>query len=246
MYPEQEMITNGRGTPSKPAILCLHGGGTNSTIFAIQMIRIHRELNPHFDFVFLDGPLESEPGPGVIPVFEGLEPYLRWHVKGVDIKPPQTFALLQDFLDEQWRKDGRGFVGAIGFSQGAKMVAGLLLEQQVRQRKEGVDGRDGFLFGVMFNGTTPPLTAGLAEEEKVERIKVPSLHVLGRDDPWREAGLELFEKHFDTKTATLMEFAVGHRLPVLEEHTAKVTSEILNMYREITGGKQMDLSAFVE
>ena len=182
----------------------------------------------------------------MIPVFEGLEPYLRWHVKGLPVKPPQTVAVLQKSLNEQLVKDGRGFVGAIGFSQGAKVVAGLLLEQQVRQRREGVDGREGFLFGVMFNGTTPPLTAGLEEEEEAERIEVPSLHVLGRDDPWREEGLQMFEKHFDPKTATLMEFPVEHRLPLLAEHTAKVTSEILSMYRESAGGRQMGLSPFLE
>lgn len=53
--------------PTKPAILCLHGGGTNVTIFKVQTIRIQRALSSHFEFVFLDAPFEAEPGPGVHP-----------------------------------------------------------------------------------------------------------------------------------------------------------------------------------
>jgi predicted esterase len=247
MFLEEELITNGNPSKPKPAILCLHGGGTNSTIFDIQTVRLQRVLNPYFEFVFLDGPLYGEPGPGVVPVFEGLEPYRRWLVKGAEEKPAVTDTLLRDVIEEQKRKDGRGFVGVLGFSQGAKIAAGLLLEQQVRQGKDGVDGRrEGFKFGVLFNGTTPPLTANLTYTEKGERVSIPSLHVVGRDDPWREEGLELYEKHFDQTTARLMEFAVGHRLPVLAEDTAKTTDEILRMYEEAEGSRQRDLSTPAE
>lgn len=61
----------------KPRILCLHGGGTSATIFAVQTIRLRRLL-PHFEFVFLSGPFASGPGPGVLPYFDGMDPYFRW------------------------------------------------------------------------------------------------------------------------------------------------------------------------
>lgn len=216
-------------------------------IFQIQMVRIQRILNPHFEFVFLDGPLEGEPGPGVLPVFEGLGPFLRWSAKGSDEKPAATDALLRGFMEERRRKDGRGFVGVLGFSQGAKAAAGLLLEQQSRQRKEGAEGRgEGLAFGVMMNGTCPPLTTNLTEEEKAEKISIPALCVVGRDDPWKGEGLESFKKNFDQQTATLMEFAVGHRLPILEEDTKKITDKILKMYWDSEGGRQIDLSGVVE
>jgi predicted esterase len=240
MLLEEELSINGN---DKPALLCLHGGGTNSIIFNIQTVRIQRLLQPYFKFVFLDGPIEGEPGPGVIPVFESLEPYRRWYIKGENLKPVETVAVLQSAMEEQLRKDGRGFVGALGFSQGAKVVAGLLLEQQVRQRKEGNDGK-GLAFGVMLNGTTPPLTS-LMDFEKTDRISIPSLHVVGTSDPWREEGLELCEMHFDPSTATLMEFDVAHRLPVLEQDTAKVANEILRMYQEVEIGKQTDFPHLV-
>ena len=238
MYPEEEFVTSNISARPRPAILCLHGGGTNSEIFSIQAIRLQRVLDPYFEFVFLDGPIESDPGPGVGPVFEGLKTYRSWQVKGV--KPAATVGALQSAMEEQWRKDGRGFVGALGFSQGAKTVAGLLLEQQVRARKEGVEGKD-LAFGVMFNGITPPLTANLTDEEKLERIGVPSLHIIGTDDPWKDESLELVGKHFDPKTATVMEFQIGHRLPVLEQDTKRVTNEISRMYAEAQGVEPRNL-----
>ena len=136
-------------------------------------------------------------------------------------------------------------MGVLGFSQGAKAAAGLLLDQQFRESKHGVDGK-GLGFGVLLNGTCPPLTADLTDTQKMERIKISSLHVVGRDDPWREDGLELFTTHFEKERSVLMEFAVGHRLPVLEKDTVKITNEILKMYRESEGASQMDLSAVVE
>lgn len=244
MFPEEETISNGHSDGPKPAILCLHGGGTNSVIFNIQTIRIQRVLESHFKFVFLDGPLEGEPGPGVLPVFEGLEPFLRWYIKRAEDKPVVTDTLLQDFIEQQRMKDGRGFVGVLGFSQGAKVAAGLLLEQQLRQKKEGVEWLgQGFGFGVLLNGTCPPLTTNLTDEEKAERIRIPALHVVGRDDPWRENGLEMFEEHFHKETAVLMEFEVGHRLPILEEDTKKITNMILRMYWDSENRRQTDLSA---
>lgn len=60
----------------KPAILCLHGGGTTGDIFHIQTIRLRRELSDKFDFVFVDAPFERVAGPNVLPVFEGAGPFL--------------------------------------------------------------------------------------------------------------------------------------------------------------------------
>ncbi|KAG0651401.1 Thioesterase FSL2 [Hyphodiscus hymeniophilus] len=244
MYPEEEYVTGDADSRPKPAILCLHGGGTNAMIFNIQTIRIQRVLGPYFEFVFVESPQEGAPGPDVIPVFEGMEPYRRWHFDHV--KSAQTIATLQDAMDEQKRKDGRGFVGALGFSQGAMAVSGLLLEQQARERKEGGDDGTGLAFAVLFNGTYPPLTAGLTDEEQEERIRVPSLHVIGTEDPYRENGMTLFEEYFDPKTASMIEFKVGHRLPVLENDTAKVANEILRMYAEAEGKRQTDPEALAK
>lgn len=215
---------------SRPAILCLHGSGTNSTIFNIQTIRIQRALSSQFTFVFPDAPHETGPGPGVLPVFEGCGPYFSWlTARGQTETPPATKALIEKLFADQQRLDGRGFVGVLGFSQGCRVAAGLLLEQQAG--KKHVQG-EGLGFGVFTMGVVPPLTSGLSEDERKEKIRYPTLHVLGLLDQFVEGGRMLYSDHGNDEKAMLLEFDVDHRLPTAEEDTAKIVAEILRMYRE--------------
>ncbi|KAG4432464.1 hypothetical protein IFR05_012054 [Cadophora sp. M221] len=225
----------GTSTRSKPALLCLHGGGTNSTIFNIQTIRLQRALSASFEFVFIDAPFEAPPGPGVMPVFEGCGPFYRWTKLGSDDMPDETKKLIADVLA---RRD-KNFVGIIGFSQGAKLAAGVCLEQQIRASKTADVKRLGLLkFAVFLNGTSPPLTSMLTAEEKGELIKIPSVHVVGLQDPWREESAALFGNSFDKKNSKKIEFDLGHRLPTAEKDTALIVGEISRMYRETSGRTQ--------
>lgn len=45
-------------------ILCLHGAGSSGVLLEEQMANFRRELDPSFELVFVDGPFESERGPG--------------------------------------------------------------------------------------------------------------------------------------------------------------------------------------
>lgn len=229
------------GSLYKPAILCLHGGGTNSSIFKIQTIRIQRALSSHFEFVFLDAPFECGPGPGVVPVFEGCGPYFSWVTsKGQIEKPERTRELIERYLEAQKEKDGKGFVGVLGFSQGARVASGLLLEHQLRKKQDGES--PSLSFGVFMNGTCPPLTSGLSDLERTEQIDLHTLSVLGIQDPWREDGRRLYSQHCNRDQAVLLEFDVEHRLPLLEEDTGKIAEEILRMYREGGGGNDIELN----
>ena len=64
--------------------------------------------------------------------------------------------------------DGGEWVGCMGFSQGTRVVAGLLLEQ-MRSREVGVpglaDGKIRFKFGVLCNGGGEPMLAELSYRE---------------------------------------------------------------------------------
>ncbi|TVY86966.1 Esterase, partial [Lachnellula willkommii] len=131
-----------------PTILCLHGGGTNSTIFNVQSIRIQRALRGSFHFIFLDGPFPYPPGPDVLPFFEGCEPFLGW-TNRADAGPMQdeSLQIIKKAIAE--RQKISEIVGIMGFSQGARTAAGLLLEQQLR--KKGGEGEGlgvDFKFGV--------------------------------------------------------------------------------------------------
>ena len=217
----------------KPAILCLHGGGTNQTIFEVQTIRIRRVLSADFDFVFLSAPFESGPGPDVLPSFEGCGPYFRWTLdRGPAETPEETRIVLGRLAKERIMKDGRGFVGILGFSQGARLATGLLLEQQLGK---GIDWGAGLAFGVICNGTSPPLTYNLSQVENDTKITIPTLHLIGLQDPWRDESRKLRSVHCDGEQAAILEFDVGHRLPILAEDNAKIAADILRVYRETSG-----------
>jgi predicted esterase len=57
-----------------------------------------------------------------MPTFKGYGPYRRWTKPGINSMPNKTCALIKDIIKEQV------FVSVLGFSQGAKLTARLLLE----------------------------------------------------------------------------------------------------------------------
>ena len=236
----QRGVLTSASPSGKPIILCLHGGGTNSTIFNIQTIRLQRSLASIFDFVFLDGPFEALPGPGVLPTFEGCGPFYRWMRLRDDSIPKETRRAV-DRVIRGPEAEGK-VVGVLGFSQGAKLAAGLLLEQQLHGADSGAGHWEGFKFGVFLNGTSPPLAPeGFSDEDKNALIAIPSLHVVGLKDPWMVESRMLFD-HFDKTKAVKLEFDVEHRLPTVEAETAKIVGEILRLYKDTCGHAWVDLN----
>ena len=105
------------------------------------------------------------------------------------------------------------------------MAAGLLLEQFVKVK-------EGFKFGVLLMGTSPPLSTGLSDDERATKIGIPSTIIVGKDDPWKEEGKKLYGEYWDKEKAKFLELDVGHRLPNLDADTKVITDEILRLYRE--------------
>ncbi|KAI9054483.1 hypothetical protein LZ554_001641 [Drepanopeziza brunnea f. sp. 'monogermtubi'] len=223
---------------AKPTILCLHGGGTNSTIFKIQTIRLQRALEATFDFVFIDAPFESPAGPGVMPIFEDCGPYYRWLRPGAEELDVETRALISATL----AAEGRPFVGIMGFSQGGQTAAATCLEQQQQvvaaAQAKAERGRIGF--GVFLNSTSLPVTAGSGVGGDGDRqlIGLPSLHVVGLQDPWKEDGERLWQGSFEKDKAKKVEFDIGHRLPTRQEDTEVIAREVKRLYEEAKGMTQ--------
>ncbi len=220
-----------------PRILCLHGGGTSAMIFSMQTGKLQRALRQHFRFVFVDGPFETIPGPGVMPFFEGCGPFWRW----VKTEGRNDFEVRQT-LQKALKEDGGPFVGVLGFSQGARLAAGILLEQQERGQVEGHELR----FAICVNGTYPalilagdqsPTLRPTLDTELVEwdeaynlHITLPSVHVHGNQDPYVQ-GSRLLARCFDPQTATIFDFETEHHLPTSASDTEKVAGAILRIYR---------------
>ncbi|OAX78113.1 hypothetical protein ACJ72_07582 [Emergomyces africanus] len=286
-----------------PSILCLHGSGTSAAIFKTQTIRLRRELQHRFSFVFINAPFETDPGPGVLPVFAEAGPYYTWvdlanlppsqrslaattaDVEGetsalkrailrgrTQLMPARTVELLEKTIREQIERDGKGFVGVIGFSMGGRMVAGLLLEQQHRileQQRLNANGNanansngngDGvnnggppaidenqlFKFAVLICATYPPITKlhDLLDHESdgkdkrddkitLPQIDIPTLHILGLNDPWFAPGELLATTHFNPAKTTVRKLHMGHHLPVQQKDNLVLVDKILEMAEEV-------------
>ncbi|EEH16749.2 hypothetical protein PABG_06836 [Paracoccidioides brasiliensis Pb03] len=281
-----------------PSILCLHGSGTSAAIFEVQTARVRRELQNRFSFVFLDAPFETNPGPGVLPVFADAAPYFTWldpsassppprsldrrdgaggdedgsllstrdnarrrvHTK---LMPPRTAELLEKTIREQIKRDGRGFAGVMGFSMGGRLAAGLLLDQQLRlleqQQTNGhgnenstsgdhlssaVDRDELFKFAVFICGTSPPITRlhDLLDHENVDgkgdkitlpQIDIPTLHILGLQDPWFRQGELLATTHCTPDKRTIHRLDMGHHLPTQKQDNMLLVEGILEMAKQV-------------
>lgn len=161
-------------TRNLPRILCLHGGGVNATIFEVQSRNLRRHLDHSFRLVWADAPFFCDPHPDIIGVYGEYAPFrrwLRWTSDHPDIGAESCIDeigyMLRTTMEEDDRKGGTGeWVGLMGFSQGAKLSASLLLEQQAREEEArkthkpvepgliGLPGID-WRFGILLAGRAP-------------------------------------------------------------------------------------------
>jgi len=157
-----------------PRVACFHGGGSSASIFATQCDSLQQKLSSTFEFVFFDAPYERDAGPGVLPFFsyEEFGPYRTWFFKnesGAEVPDGRR----DDGAGEggiervlrMIREKGEGgeWVGCMGFSQGTRIVGGLLLHQQKR-REMGFQREEGeveFKFGVLCMGSFAPMLSDL-------------------------------------------------------------------------------------
>lgn len=226
------------GDSHLPRILCLHGGGTSQLIFSFQTRKLINALKSDFRLVFVDAPLDSGPGPGVVPIFETAGPFHRWLATN-DAEEEQVRSTLQRELRKE---DGAPFVGVLGFSQGARIATGLLQEQEHTPA-----AAPHLFFGVLLNGVYPPVrqptnpstvlprytgsAPGPWSPEHEACVHRPSVHVHGRSDEYVERS-RLLARCYDPSTAIVMEFDNGHHLPLVDDDNRKIAAEIVRIYHE--------------
>ncbi|KAM3436083.1 hypothetical protein MY4824_004561 [Beauveria thailandica] len=107
-------------------VLCLHGLGTGSHILKSQLSPVISMLPSSYSFVFLDAPVICDASPGVADLYVG--PYRCWFNTPTNHKVAQAYKHMQKFLDDN---SDHPFDVVIGFSQGAALVAGMLLREQL-------------------------------------------------------------------------------------------------------------------
>ncbi|KAK4178129.1 serine hydrolase FSH [Triangularia setosa] len=217
----------------KPKILFLHGSGTNPLIFRIQSRTLLSLLSPHFELVFLPGFHECPPGPGVLPFFEGAEPYLKWLDDSTPHEEEVHWPELVRLVDEV-EKQGP-FVGVVGFSQGAK--AGMELVRYLENREREMR------FWVGVCGTAPfqggqdkKREGGYRESLRLGTVnKTESFHVIGEGDPWRgesEALVGFFDGGGgDERKKKVRRVEGGHQMPLGKGVNREVVEWILGACR---------------
>lgn len=147
------------------------------------------------------------------------------------------------------KREGGKVVGLVGFSQGTKVVAGLLRGSEVRRMlgtKEDEEAWCDFSFGLLVCPSYPPplfppsvsklvSKAGLSAEESKEmlqgKIGAPSCSVLGRQDEWNWAGKGMLEGHFEVGEgkAKVLEVDMGHHYPVATEDSERIKEWMLEV-----------------
>ena len=258
LRPEEE---EDRGTLHLPRILCLHGGGTNARIFRAQCRVLEKALRPYFRLCYAQAPFSSKPGSDVVSVYAAWGPFRAWldPERDVEYISSEVHASIQSALAEDERHGATGeVVGLLGFSQGAKICASLLAEQQ-RRRQTGLSTLQ---FAILLAGrgpllaskpSTPPTAAVVGREAaalhrgntvRIRSTETPNpssaswqtmdfatLHVHGRRDPGLHLHRQFLYQNFDPLHTRLMEWDGEHRVPIKTKDVAVVVEEILSMAR---------------
>ncbi|RHZ46591.1 uncharacterized protein CDV56_104115 [Aspergillus thermomutatus] len=244
-----------------PRILCLHGGGSNARIFKTQCRVVSRMLEPYFRLAYAEAPFDSMPGPDVLLVYADYGPFRRW-LPEPEVEDRAAIEAINSSIETAMVEDDRSgatgpWVGLLGFSQGAKLAASLILRQQVRGERLGrAKAGSDWKFAVLMAGRAPivnldpdifrssmlstpsqsdlsgpPELEDLMREEHV--LKTPTIHVHGLADPGLRLHRELLENYCSVDSVRVLEWNGAHRVPVKSADVDPLVKEILNLAKEI-------------
>jgi len=257
-----------------PRILCLHGGGTNSRIFRAQCRIIRRHLENSFRLVFADAPYLSKPGPDVTSVYADWGPFRSWMkpqpgaAKYPFSTPPERADDVLMPVDEHDAKevinaievslatamkadDEAGatgeWVGLLGFSQGARLAASLLLREQYQMELAGFSYRSTFnatqvstfRFAVLLAGRGPLVTlnpdfqAYFGREEDIREaiLRLPTVHVHGLQDEGLVFHRHLRDRCCVRESTITVEWDGNHRVPIKAPDVAAVVKALMSAYQ---------------
>lgn len=129
---------NDRETLHLPRILCLHGGGTNARILRAQCRALEKALRHCFRLCYAEALFPSQPGPDVTAVYLDFGPFRAWigstDANTLNIAEALHHSICKAIMEDDQRGATGPVVGLLGFSQGAKVCASLILEQQLLDR----------------------------------------------------------------------------------------------------------------
>ncbi|KAK1973644.1 serine hydrolase FSH [Colletotrichum cereale] len=230
--------------PSK-ALLCLHGGGTSASIFRMQLAKIRLALKDEFEFVFMNAPYLAPAGPGVLPIFASAAPFYGWFGGS-----SATFENRLESINasvraavEEWegsRRTGEPgpaarIVGLLAFSEGALAATMLLWQQQLGRLPWLPCMRFAILICCFFpdQAAAHMMADDVAATPGHERtlIRVPTLHLHGRQDFSLVRARKLVREHYEPNAATILEFEGGHQVPTGDLDCRRAVAHIVKLDR---------------
>lgn len=182
----------------------------------------------------------------MMPVFSSCAPFYRWVNRrfkmgdsNIEAAPQDEVKVLDQIIEKVMEENGgvESFVGIMGFSQGARVVPGLLIRHRLQQQRTFTGSPYNFKFGVSIGGPYPPLC--LHENVKVEHYEIlktiPSVHAWGRSDFVRK-GCEQLHQVADGDVCFQMDFEGKHHLP-LKDDEARDLCDLIRGAWYAAGGK---------
>lgn len=230
-------IDRGHTLPPSMAIICLHGSGASSAIFRLQLGRLRFALKTKFEFIFVNAPNPSVAGPGMLPLFAGAGPFYRWFELERNESEPEIARIhtVVRAAVESWESTKKNpnsrIVGMVAFSQGAIAATMLLWQQQQKQLPWLPVVHFAILICCDFAEelATYMDTDANRRGEKKAVLRLPTLHLHGRADPYLKKGKRMVQDHFDAETVEVVEFEGGHQCPNTRHDCEEVTQRILKL-----------------
>ncbi|KAK7402557.1 hypothetical protein QQX98_011695 [Neonectria punicea] len=216
--------------------LCLHGMGTSAEIFETQTGPLRRALGELNDFEFYEGECEVPPAEGIKAVFD-CDSYKAWYDPdlGADTHR-KSLELVMDIIEE----DGP-FDACMGFSQGAALLASLILSHQNSHPfSPPLFHLAVFICGSSAlhvsesDGVWSRLNPRSLEQQK-KRIRIPTVHIIGAKDSAYQESVNLRDM---CEPRNRLEYlhGSGHEVP----RNVRVTAE---MARVVGKGMERALAA---
>ncbi|KAJ5411598.1 uncharacterized protein N7487_005957 [Penicillium crustosum] len=237
--------------------LCLHGAIGNIDNINIQLDPLVKQMamDGFASFHYINGPVPVSPPAGFTEYF-GIGPHYRWLEDGGVAEdsmisrvrksphgssPEDAMRALGKDWDGHWNNHHQvmkylydtleknpDIEGIIGYSEGATMAASLILDED---RKAQETGRPRQIKCAVFFTGWPPLSPEedvVLADESDYTLDIPTLHVVGADDPYRYGALALFNI-CDPDTAAMFDTGRGHTIP----RSGPVITELGNAVRDL-------------
>ena len=182
-------------------------------------------------FHFIEGEVDSAPGPGIEHVFEG--PYYSFYTWPRTFHPDDDRSVIDAYnlIYETIEEDGP-FDGVLGFSHGATLAFGFLAHHA---RKFTYDPPP-FRCAIFLN-SLPPFRIDQDEnfvfdDEMQGLIKIPTVHVVGKRDFVYSHSLKLHQL-CDSRSATLLAHDKGHEIPNDPENVHMIAKALRELNQTI-------------